>query len=323
MTGIVPTTLTVKHPDQSLCPLLPSGGMAISEYLSRFATEVGRRTMQRCLTLLASWQGCDLMDWEPHRLGVIGVRAIAERIRNQGWKPATQAKHEAALAGVIKSCWRFGLLDTDTAHRMQDWRRVKVQRGENAQAAGRYVTREERARLWKAAETMANTEIGRLRDKALLVLLLCGLRREECASLRMENLKASGALEIPGKGSKYRQIPIEPWQHSILTEWIRARGDAPGELLAPINRHGDIAPSKWSLAAVSKRADQIAKTAGVAGVACHDFRRTFASDALASGVDITLVARWMGHSSVRTTQSYDRRGLDTLRQVGRSVWQPF
>lgn len=46
---------------------------------------------------------------------------------------------------------------------------------------------------------------------------------------------------------------------------------------------------------------QAARDAGIKGVSCHSLRHTFASTALQSGVDVSTVSRWLGHSGVMTT----------------------
>jgi integrase len=305
----------------ALADVVATGAAAVADYLGRFRSKAGRATMRGCLETLAGWQHCTLENWEPQRLGVLGVRAVVAKIQAQPWSAATKAKYEAALGGVLRSCWRVGLLDTDTMTRARDWARTKVSRAEHAQAAGRYVTKSERSRLWTMASTLGTTDAARLRDRVFAVLLLCGLRREETTAIDLEHLSGD-VLSVPGKGSKVRQITLERWMVDALAEWLGVRGFGPGPLLRPLGKYGQVGAGRWSIPAASKRAAELLENAGLKDVTCHDFRRTFASDALDAGLDVSTVARWMGHASVRTTAGYDRRGFDALRQAARTVWNP-
>ena len=51
----------------------------------------------------------------------------------------------------------------------------------------------------------------------------------------------------------------------------------------------------------------------------HDMRRSFVSGMLDSGADISTVAAMAGHSSVSTTQRYDRRGDEAKRKAAKAL----
>lgn len=66
-----------------------------------------------------------------------------------------------------------------------------------------------------------------------------------------------------------------------------------------------------------------ATAAGIADMSDHDLRRTFVSDQLDAGADIATVAKLAGHSSVTTTQRYDRRSDRAAENAAAFINVPY
>jgi site-specific recombinase XerD len=102
------------------------------------------------------------------------------------------------------------------------------------------------------------------------------------------------------------------------------RGDSSGFLFWATLKSGSlIENSKLTDQAVYARIKRVAKVAGVKTLSPHDMRRSFVSDMLDNGVDISTVAAMAGHSSVSTTQRYDRRGDEAKKKAAKALHLPY
>lgn len=169
-----------------------------------------------------------------------------------------------------------------------------------------YLTREEIEAVIAAPNL--STWHGR-RDRAILVLMLqTGLRVTELITLTCNDIGlGTGAhVRCMGKGRKERATPIRKDSIKQLRDWLaerKGKGDAPlfisnrGTALSRdavegiVRRHVETA-SKTCQALRSKR------------VTPHVLRHSAAMQLLHSGVDRTVIALWLGHESVETTQMY-------------------
>ena len=141
----------------------------------------------------------------------------------------------------------------------------------------------------------------RLRDKALILLLLdTGLRIHEAHKLTVEDASQDAVL-IRGKGGKQRVVFLSHEVRLAIRRYLNAcpyapTGDAPlwwGERGA-LTLHG-------LLEAIQK----IGKRAGLPKhLGAHAFRRTFATWSLRSGIDLEQLRQLMGHSDYSVLRQY-------------------
>lgn len=110
---------------------------------------------------------------------------------------------------------------------------------------------------------------------------------------------------------------------AALTGWLRIRGEAPGPLFWPIDQAGRMIARRMTTQSVLEILQRRARRARVQRFSPHDLRRTFISDLLDAGADITTVAGLAGHASVTTTARYDRRGEETKRRAAELLVVPF
>lgn len=260
----------------------------------------------------------ETMPWE--KLRYEHVQALRTRWQDQGLAPATINLRLSAIRGVMREAWRLGLIDGETYQRIAD---VPGVRGSRL-PAGRHVGHGELYALFEACAD--GTPVG-VRDAAILALAYAGgLRRAEIVALRREDvtLTEDGVrVTVVGKGNKQRAVYLDNGGAQALRAWLDIRGDEPGPLFWRARKGGRLERAGMTPQAVRLVLQKRAQQARVAPLTPHDLRRSCVSDMLDAGVDIATVARHVGHASVKTTQRYDRRGDQALRQAARSLHVPY
>ena len=245
---------------------------------------------------------------------VAAIRAgLAER-----YAAATANRHLAALRGVLRACWRLGLMDGETLKRAID---VPSVRGSTL-PKGRAVSSGEMRAIFAACDS---SPAGR-RDAALLSLLYGGgLRRAEVVALDVANVDVdTGEVTVRGKGGRERLVHLTNGALQAVLDWLDVRGTAEGPLLPPVLKGGRIQLGRRMTAqAVYERLRRLGAAAGVQAFSPHDLRRSFISDLLDQGADLSTVQQLAGHASVTTTQRYDRRGERTKRKAADLLHVPY
>ena len=150
---------------------------------------------------------------------------------------------------------------------------------------------------------------GGRRDRAFILFAVqTGLRSSEMTGLKREDLVlAAGAhVGVIGKGRKERSTPLARATVAVLRSWLQepARGD--GQIVFPNARGGRLSADgvRYLLARHCASASRVCPSLRQKRVTPHVLRHTTAMDLLAQGVDRSLIALWLGHESVETTQVY-------------------
>jgi integrase/recombinase XerD len=150
---------------------------------------------------------------------------------------------------------------------------------------------------------------GGRRDHALLaVALQTGLRVSELTGLRCSDvhLQKGAHLQCFGKGRKQRCTPLTPLTVSVLRVWLQERGGEAGDPLFPTSTGRVLSRDAVALlvAKHAKVAQQTCPTLRSKSVSPHVLRHSAAMNLLRAGVETTVIALWLGHESVETTQMY-------------------
>jgi site-specific recombinase XerD len=153
-----------------------------------------------------------------------------------------------------------------------------------------------------------STWIGR-RDHALLVLAIqTGLRVSELTGLAAADLHLGHGAHVKchGKGRKERATPLTKQTVAVLRVWMRERTGTDTDPLFPTGSGGQLSTDavQWLLTKYASMAAWHCSSLRAKSVSPHVLRHTCAMNLLRSGVDIAVIALWLGHEDVRTTQTY-------------------
>jgi len=150
--------------------------------------------------------------------------------------------------------------------------------------------------------------VGR-RDHALLLTLYnSGARVSEVTTLQRHQVCFGPPtfLQLTGKGRKERTVPLWPHTSRTLQAWFAELGEEGGRTAFPNTRGHPL--SRDGVAHLLQRAIHKAVTVcpslRTKKVTPHVLRHTTALHLLQAGVDITVIALWLGHESIETTQGY-------------------
>jgi site-specific recombinase XerD len=147
------------------------------------------------------------------------------------------------------------------------------------------------------------------RDHALLVTAVqTGLRVSELIGLTCEDVQlGKGAhLQCWGKGRKQRSTPLGPHSVQVLRVWLKERRGQPDDPLFPTSRGKPLGPDAiaWLVNKHAATAKLSCPSMANKTVTPHVLRHTTAMSLLRSGSDAIVVALWLGHESVETTNIY-------------------
>jgi site-specific recombinase XerD len=174
-----------------------------------------------------------------------------------------------------------------------------------------YLSREEVAAI--LAAPAGSTWSGQ-RDRVLFALMYnTGARVSEAIGLRRSDveLARSRTVRIEGKGRKQRVIPLWPSTADRLREWLPRIGQEPGSPLFPNAQGGSLSRSGVEDRLQEAVRIAMARHPTLKGrrISPHTFRHTTAMHLLQSGVDITVIALWLGHEGTETTHQYVEANL--------------
>jgi integrase len=161
----------------------------------------------------------------------------------------------------------------------------------------------------------------------MLVAIQTGLRVSELLGLdcRDVTLGVGAHLRCHGKGRKHRAVPLNEPVEQALRIWLVEQNGQPDEPVFTTRSRRRLSPDAVQRRITLHAANAAARCPSLHGrkLSPHIFRHTSAMNLLHAGVDSTVIALWLGHADVRSTNAYlhadlaiKERALARLAPIG-------
>lgn len=222
-------------------------------------------------------------------------------------------KHDARTIARRLSAWRgwYALLMREAGYTVNPVESVKAPRAEKK--LPRPISADSAAGF---LDSMDDDDTLALRDRAMFELAYSsGLRVSELVGVNLNDFLDGGAmLQVLGKGSKMRQVPVGETARAAIEAWRISR-DAlatEGERALFLNRHG----KRLTARSVQVRLAQWSVRQGLGDhLHPHRLRHACASHFLQSSGDLRATQELLGHASIATTQVYTHLDFQRLAAV--------
>jgi site-specific recombinase XerD len=257
-----------------------------------------KRAYKRALKSFFQWF---LGNGEPE-LCKATVQTYIDQQRQAGLGPVTINQRLAAVRNLVKEATDNGVIDATLAAGIL---RIRGEKNEGKRL-GNWLNKSQAQTLLNSPDV---TTLKGLRDQALLAVLIgCGLRRAEAASLLFSHIQQREGrwiiVDLVGKRSKTRSVPVPSWCKAAIDAWATAAGISEGHVYQSVNKGGHLSGDSMTAQSIYEAVKLYADRLGVPGLAAHDLRRTFAKLARKGGADLKQIQLTLGHASVKTTEIY-------------------
>jgi integrase len=216
--------------------------------------------------------------------------------------PSTINVRLSAIRKLVGEARRNGMIGLEEAVNLTDIPNVR-QKGTRL---GNWLTREQAKELLAVSDR--STLKGKRNYVIIALLVGCALRRQELASLTIEDIQLREGrwviIDLRGKGGRIRTVAIPIWIKQAVDTWITAAKIEKGRLLRPLSKSGKMVGDELGDWAIWSVVEQSSKQIGIEHFGAHDLRRTCAKLCRKNGGDLEQIKFLLGHSSIQTTERY-------------------
>jgi len=318
--------ITLNFPDLEAAPPRDPGLESPAQTYLNSLSPAGRRTQHTALNNLAyifsNGEISEALDFPWEVLRYEHTNGLAAYMVDIGYAKSTVNKHLVALRRVLAEAYQLGLYsdhnDYYRAANVKSLRTAPLPRG-------RTLKLEELRRLTQTCLQDAHNPTLGVRDAAIItVLYAAALRRQEIVDLNLADVDLKESkLRILGKGSKRRQVYLQPDAVTALEAWLELRGRHIGPLFTRVTKSGKVLLRRLTPQAIYYLLKNRQQEAGLDAFTPHDLRRTAITDLLSAQVDVLTVSAIAGHASADTTRRYDRRSEDSKKAAALKLASPF
>ena len=217
-------------------------------------------------------------------------------------KPATKNRYVSTISKALEFCHRD----------VHDYRAPKLPHWREDNVRERYVSPDEEQRLvaWFEANTAPANHARVYMYNLFLLLLDSGMRCGEAIGVMTKELLVQDTdgdwlVHLPHGETKTSRARVVP---------LTRRAAAAAQVMVSLPSHG-----RWNSQRASRAFANICGKVGIEDVGLHTLRHTAASRLVQAGVDIYLVAAYLGHSSVEVTRRYAHLAPSNLKGAMRAL----
>ncbi len=206
---------------------------------------------------------------------------------------------------AIHSFFRYAALELPT-HAAQIQRVLAIPAKRFTRTLVSFLSRPEVDALLAAPDR--STWSGRRDHAFILTAVQTGLRLSEMTGLKRDDLFFGTGVHVRviGKGRKERCVPLAKLTRDVLKTWLQEPQRGDNQVLFPSARGKQLSVHgvQYLLNKQRVAASKVCPSLKQKCVTVHRLRHTMAMDLLQAGVDRSVIALWLGHESVETTQIY-------------------
>jgi integrase len=224
------------------------------------------------------------------------------RTSMENLSPSTINVRMSAIRKLVGEARQNGLIGIEEAANLTDVPNVR----QTGRRLGNWLTREQAKELLTVPD---RSKLKGKRDYVIIALLVgCALRRQELASLKIEDIQLREGrwviIDLRGKGGRIRTVAVPIWVKHGIDAWIAAAMIEKGRLLRPLSKSGKMVGDALGDWAIWSVVEQSSKQIGIEHFGAHDLRRTCAKLCRKNGGDLEQIKFLLGHSSIQTTERY-------------------